>query len=406
MATIDDLSVLANVIMAARFVLRDSEPDEIPNKLQGAASGTGKRLPPPHQRAVLAHIEADETFRESVREHFEDSDFDDPLGLEYLADPASASPKVELAVAYGTVRDLEAAVDAEKARTVKAEHKLAETKTRAATAKKEAASKLSARSEADKRSRAGLEKSARESEARAESEAAASAGLGTELGAKEAEIAKLQSKIAKLNEKLAKRKGASSAPASMRKSRFASDPVEIARDLDSQERRLRTYREAHHDSQSKSAPTHPFAVPSGISSADAAAIDALIPQTPERVIIDGYNVSGVVNPEQFATREARDDVVNRAAKLVRETSAVVVVVFDAQESIDGTAMYTSADGVEVVFEGDTIADDTIAEMTHEVSDRCIVITNDRELHNRVRQVGCVPIFSSAFVSWTEHLNRS
>ena len=35
-----------------------------------------------------------------------------------------------------------------------------------------------------------------------------------------------------------------------------------------------------------------------------------------------------------------------------------------------------------------------------------VITNDREIHNRVRRSGCVSIFSTAFVSWTEHLNRS
>jgi predicted RNA-binding protein with PIN domain len=135
-------------------------------------------------------------------------------------------------------------------------------------------------------------------------------------------------------------------------------------------------------------------------------VDAMIEQGPDRVIIDGYNVSGLIAPDRFSTRAARDDVVHRAAKLVRETDAAIVVVFDAQRSTEGTSTFTSAEGVEVVFEGDTTADDTIAAMAHANSDRCIVITNDREIHNRVRRTGCVSIFSSAFVSWTEHLNRS
>ena len=168
---------------------------------------------------------------------------------------------------------------------------------------------------------------------------------------------------------------------------------------------MRTYRKAHLDDGVQTGDTAPIAVPPGLSPSDATVVDAVVRQVPDRVIIDGYNVSGLVDPEQFSTRAARDDVINRAAKLVRETDAAVIVVFDAQQSSEGTSAFTSAEGVEVVFEGDTIADDTIAAMVHAESDRCIVITNDREIHNRVRRTGCVSIFATAFVSWTEHLNR-
>ena len=169
---------------------------------------------------------------------------------------------------------------------------------------------------------------------------------------------------------------------------------------------MRTYRKAHLGSGVPPGDMAPIAVPHGLSPSDATVVDAVVRQVPDRVIIDGYNVSGLVHPEQFSTRAARDDVINRAAKLVRETEAEIIVVFDAQHSTEGTSTFTSAAGVEVVFEGDTSADDTIAVMVHAESDRCIVITNDREIHNRVRRDGCVSIFSTAFVSWTEHLNRS
>jgi hypothetical protein len=107
MAKIDDLSMLANVITAARSELMDRDPEDVPKKLSRAAAATGKRIPPPHQRAILAHIEADEGFRDAVREVFVESDIDDPLGLEYLTDPVAALPKVELAVATGHTEELQ-----------------------------------------------------------------------------------------------------------------------------------------------------------------------------------------------------------------------------------------------------------------------------------------------------------
>jgi predicted RNA-binding protein with PIN domain len=406
MAAMDDLAVLANVIAAARFELADRDPEDLPNKLSRAAAATGKRIPPPHQRAILAHLMADEGFRDAVREQFLASDFDDPVGLEYLTDPQAALPKVELAAAEGKVAALEVALEAETLKTTKADVKLAESRARLAKVQEESRQQLSEQTASNKRARAGLEKTARDAEDRADR---ADASLGfreAESNSKDAEIADLNAKILNLNEKFAKRNAAASSRSDTTRSEIVRDPIEIARLLDSQERKLRTYRKADHVYDVAETDLPALAVPKGLSSSDAEALDALITQGPQRVIIDGYNVAGLVDPQRFSTREARDDVVNRASKLVRETDAAVVVVFDARQSTDGTTTFTSPIGVEVVFEGDTIADDTIATMAREGAERCIVITNDREIHNRVQRTDCVSIFATAFVSWTEHLNRT
>jgi len=406
MGTIDNLSVLANVVAAARFELQDRDADEIPNKLSGAASSTGKRVPPPHQRAILSHIEADKSFRLAVHERFIDAAFDDPLGLAYLEDPTAARPSVDLEVAVRKHEALEAEIGAERARTAKIEASLAESRTRLDRAKQAADEELTARADADKRARSGLERAARDAEESAVQATTLADAIREELVVKDAVIAELEGRVTKLNEKLAKRKATPPLRSGATASTVGSDPVEIARDLDAQERRLRTYREAHVDDNSLDRRHPALAVPKGISSSDSTAIDAVIAQMPERMIIDGYNVAGLVSSGSFASRAARDDVINRAAKLVRDTNASVIVVFDAKHSTEGSTSYTSRTGVKVMFEGETIADDTIVGLAHGDADRCVVITNDREIHDRVRRSNCVSIFSTAFVSWTEHLNRS
>ena len=149
MATIDSLSVLANVVAAARLELQDRDADEIPKKLSGAASSTGRRVPPPHQRAILSHIEADESFRLAVHERFVDAAFDDPLGLAYLADPAAARPIVDLEVAVRRYEALEAEIDAERTRTAKVEASLVESRIRLDRVKQVADEELTARADAD-----------------------------------------------------------------------------------------------------------------------------------------------------------------------------------------------------------------------------------------------------------------
>ena len=142
MAATDDLTVLANVILAARSELLDRDPEDIPKKLSRAASATGRRIPPPYQRSILAHIEADDGFRDAVRDAFVAGDFDDPLGLEYLDDPIAAAPKVDLAVAVGVIAELRADLEAEKLKTEKVHEKLAVSLARYDSAQKGSSRKL------------------------------------------------------------------------------------------------------------------------------------------------------------------------------------------------------------------------------------------------------------------------
>lgn len=406
MAAIDDLSVLVNVIAAARAELSDRDPDDIPHKLTRAAAATGRRLPPPHRRAILAYIEGESGFRQDVRVRFIEAGFDDPLGLQYLTDPVSAGPMIELSVSRDALARMEVELEASLRRADKVEAKLTDSRARLKSAQHESSRKLAAKAEADKRARAGLEKAAVEAAKRAEHAAARAATLSAEAKVRDGEIVDLEARIVKLNEKRSKRMTDKLVRVDAARSAWVSDPIGIARDLDEHERRLRTFREVHREPGSPDKGRRDLFVPNGLSPSDAAALDAVVAQAPERVIVDGYNVSGLVNPGEFSTRDARDDVVKRASKLVRETDAAVVVVFDARQGSEGSTSFTSPIGVELVFEGDTTADDAIVAMVHADSDRCIVITNDREIHNRVRRDNCVAIFSTAFVSWSEHLNRS
>jgi predicted RNA-binding protein with PIN domain len=142
----------------------------------------------------------------------------------------------------------------------------------------------------------------------------------------------------------------------------------------------------------------------GISPESREAVDAVVVADADRIIIDGYNVAGAVLFEAFSSRAGREAAIARADMLKRATSASVTVVFDAA-NVKGDSRFTTDDGTRVLFEPEQSADDAIVFLVQETDDRCIVITNDRELQTRVGRPNCVAVFTTALIEWSEHLNE-
>jgi predicted RNA-binding protein with PIN domain len=174
--------------------------------------------------------------------------------------------------------------------------------------------------------------------------------------------------------------------------------------LDDLERKLHFYRESIVEVADAETSRNPLALPGGVSPESADALSALLSQKPDTVLIDGYNVVGAVSESLIGSRLGRDDVVARAEAVKRRVPETeVIVVFDAAQS-GGSGGFRSGWGVLVEFEPKTTADDAIVELVHGGIDQCVVITNDRELQDRSARPGCVVVFSTALISWTEHLN--
>lgn len=409
MAAGDDLKVLAQVIRVARDELADRERDEIPNRLRPAAKGTGKRLPTPHQRAIIDYLTSDEPFRSAVKDRWDESGFDDEVGGQFLEDPDQAATAISLSVASIDLDRVVAERDGALVTANDLAAQLAESKARLDKERGEQKAALGRLAASDKRSREGLERAAevvRERLRDAELQIAAlTAGLEQAEAANEA----LSLTLDRLAERATKREPASLprrfASRAQMASRLPSDPAELGSFLDAMEKQMRPYREPELRSKVSVGDLEELSIPGGISPDSAEAVAAAIEQGPDRFLIDGYNVAGAVRSNEFSTRAGRDAAVARADMLKRATSAGVTIVFDAS-GVKGEDRFMSNHGVEVVFEPERSADDAIVSLVAAQGDRCVVITDDRELQSRATRPNCLVLYTKALVAWSEHLNDS
>jgi hypothetical protein len=176
-----------------------------------------------------------------------------------------------------------------------------------------------------------------------------------------------------------------------------SDPLELAIWLDTLERNVRPFAERGTAAGSE-ALVEPLRVGPGVAPDSGSVLASLIAQRPRRFLLDGYNISGEIYADGFATRSARDDVVHRAGRLARSTQADVYVIFDGPDD-EGRKGFRSSGGVIVRFSRGDKADDVIAALVASDPEGTVVITNDRDLRGRCTIEGCIPIWSTAFLEW-------
>ncbi|KAA3638577.1 MAG: hypothetical protein DWP92_05905 [Armatimonadetes bacterium] len=406
MAKNDDLAVLQPLIRAVREELADRDADAIPNKLRKAASATGKHLPTPYQRAIIDHLIADDDFRSAVAQRWAGLDATNEIVDAFLADPSAAAPLIAVSAMEIRIDEVGAERDAARAEVSDLEQKLREAKARLADANREAKAALVAQAESDRRSRRGLEQAANKARAERDTIASEMDRMQSVMDDLTASNEQLQQSLSKASERDARRMQPSDRRTPSESGVTVSlpnDPMELAALLDRIERKLRPYRSPHTGDLHHDESAQPLRMPFGIAPDTAAGLVAMLDQEPDRSRIDSDNVAGAGLLDRFSSRAGRDAALGRADMVKRATQGAVTVVFDAAQA-QGRGGFETDHGVVVEFEPESSADDTIVRLVHSLDDRCVVVTNDRELQLRVARDNCVVVYTTALIAWSEHLN--
>ena len=404
MASADRIRTLGTVVRLARAELASRKPDDIPHKLRPVARATGKGLPAPLARTLIGFIEKDDTFRAAVRERFESDGNDDTVARYFLEDPMRADEIVGLAAASGSLDVLKAGLESEQRKVAQAEARLATAHERMERARAEHAAELAAVSDAAKRSRESLEKQLDAARADVDKASVEIESLSDDMAILTSEVEDLRARLSRRDARESRRLQGVPPAVDRTTSVVPSDSVDIAVMLDDLVRKLRYYRTPDHRRSTHETASPDVSIPLGLSPESAAALGAVLTQGPGLMLLDGYNIAGGVSEGLVGIRQGRDAVIRRAESVKRASpSTDVVVIFDASGA-SGRGDFVTETGVRAVFEPLTSADDAIVAMVRRAPPGCVVITNDRELQNRVATHGAVVLFSTALLAWSEHLN--
>ena len=393
--------MLRSVVAAAREELADRDSDDVPMRLRKVAASSARSLPPPLERALVDALIVDEAFRMAVAGRWNAVGGGDAVSELFLEDPERAAPILE-AMAAGSLLETERArVGTLTERVHELERKLAEAKSRTGAARDKARADIAALKEANRVARSNNTDSAATSRRMAEAEATEHRHTEAERDRLVVEVGELRRTVERLTERARKRIDGGRGPLDpIRQGPLpnpGTDATTIGRHLDALERAVRPYRPAV-DVTVTPDPEGPFTLPGGIAPDTAQAVTAVLAAGVDVIVLDGYNLAGVLGVEQFATSEGRAIVGNVATGLARSSSARVIVLFDAV-GVDGRQAVRTDLGVEVVFAQDRSADEEIVDLVRNTPGRCVVVTNDRELRDRCGVLGAVALWSDAVASW-------
>ncbi|GMQ93111.1 MAG: hypothetical protein BMS9Abin12_0588 [Acidimicrobiia bacterium] len=392
------LDFLLPVIESTRRELADMEPDDIPAGLRKVAKSSARSLPPPFARSVVQELIDNEPLRDATRVRLESLVSIDADLVTFLDDPV-----VGLETIAGRVhRENELAADND---LVSANQQIAILNDQLAEAKRRLADTRSEHTRELRETRKSLSDGQKRIKARngelreiVEVQRSEIRSLTEKVAGLHSDVSEIGTRLEAATVRVRRRSEANiSNGRALRADTTPADPLEFARWLDVIERNARPFR-ARSGVEHVPAESLPLRVPPGVAPDSGPALASLIEQSPTRIVIDGYNVAGAIHGERFSTRDARDDVVGRAGRLARSTTAEILVVFDGPDA-DGSTGFQSTAGVSVRFSRGDEADDVIADLVRTERGRTIVITNDRELRDRCTIEGCVPVWATAFVEW-------
>lgn len=397
----DARRLLRSVIAAAREELADRDSDDVPVRLRKVAASSARSLPPPLEKALVDSLIVDEPFRTAVAGRWSAIDDGDAVSGLFLEDPERASPVLE-AMAAGSLLETERArVGALTERVQDLERKLAEAKARTGALRDKARADIAALKAVNRAARSSTTEEVTASRRVAEAAAAEHRHTEAERDRLAGEVRELQRTVERLTERARRRSDGASSPVDRtRQGTLANpgtDPTVIARHLDALERSVRPYRPAV-DMTMATDPERTFMLPGGIAPDTAEAVDAVLGAPVDVIVLDGYNLAGVLGVEQFASSEGRAVVGTIATGLARSSTAGVMVIFDAVGVVGRQAVRSDL-GVEVVFTQDRSADEEIVELVRTARGRWVVVTNDRELRDRCAHHGAVVLWSDAVASW-------
>lgn len=395
-----DASLLAPAIEAARKVLSDLEVADTPASLRKIKASSARRLPPPLIKSLLAGLDGDDQFRGKVQEA---QDWDvaavDPLFMAsslYIVRPEGWSGDLDQLLAA----HLEAADEADretltkKVRSLevdlsKARQKAKLVRSNAQQEIKELSAQLrQARSERSASSQADLR------EARPWVERVQQ--LTQALEDAQAELVAATNREKRLRADLRKnRQSTVSDAGTPRKVWGSREAKEMARLIDQLAISARPDAVAELKPQGNS--LEAFALPPGIAPDTPAAVDWLLNrEAATTLVVDGYNVTFLVDGQSFSSSEARQDLITRLGRLKHSARGPlrIVAVFDSQH---GPIVPVLGSTVEVSFV--EFADDEVRRLAGATDGSVVVVSTDREVQDGSREAGAIVLWSEALTRW-------
>jgi predicted RNA-binding protein with PIN domain len=402
--------LLQPAIKAARKAFRDLDPDEVPAVLRRIAAQSGRRLPPPLARKLAERLDEDEWLREKTAEAGTDLDPDSPdparaVSALFLLRPEGWEDRAREAAEHRATGAQQALAQTLKRTIADLEHQLEAAREKAKAAQQRAqAAEIDAERKAQA-ARGGIEV------ARAEERAAVD-GLRRDHDALLERYQRLVDdleeagdRITSLRDELlrARRAGRDAAQSTGPQMWATRDPVDIARMLDEIVEAVRPdavvvgTQEAVEDAPA-------FALPVGVSPDQREAMAWLMAhEEPYSLVVDGYNVTFLLDEDGFTEMAARDRLNEGLARFRRAATAPVqvIVVYDSAQS-GGVTSTKGPGGIEIRFtEAGHTADEEILATALQTPARLAVVSTDRRVREGAEESGALGLWSQALVAWLE-----
>lgn len=375
------LDAFTPIVEAARAVLRDLDPDQVPAKLRRIKAASGARLSPPQVRKLLEAVAEMVWLRDRVREKLTDepamltvidAGFSGALAGSDLVE-ASLRPPYEDTVRR--LRDETASLRTEVKRIKR------EGRRRMEGLRREHAAELA---------RATRSSTEVPNDIEAELRALVDE-LTQQLERAEEQRADLERRLAESNELrqhftekyLTSRRRPQETSGG---SRVPTDPVELAKELDHLAAAIGRPSDVG-EGETASDSLESAGLPPGVKPDSPEAFDWALFDAPGTVVVDGYNVG-------FALSEERDpeQARRRVAALFSAATTRVLVIYDGDEALDPGVESRAS----VRFAPGS-ADDAIVQVVGGSDGPMTVVTSDRGLIERVPEATWV--MSEAAVDW-------
>jgi len=401
------LEMFGPAIDAARATLRQLDADEIPAPLVRISRQTGRSLAPPMARRVIEEINDNEWFRARIVDDWD------------TADPESGLPTLAASALFvlrpdgweARLAELRAAgeqrmAEREVRRVAKRVGELEEELT-ACRRKAKRAQRVAELAMAEAEHRLTAARSATRSDRSGEAEEIASlnrerSGLQAQIESVTAELAETKERLTAVRRELLRERRADRPPERPPARSLWSelDPIDRARLLD--EVVLAFAPDTIVDEPALPFTDSTLSLPTGVAPDSREAIEWLMSlERPITLLVDGYNVTYLLDAPAFASATVRHRLNGELARFRRGAAARhrVVVVYDSDQT-GGITTETGAGGIEVRFttEGH-LADDEILTLATELGGTAVVISTDRRVREGSEHVGALGLWGQALAGW-------
>lgn len=375
-------------VAAARAVLADLDPKEVPARLRRLSASTARRLPPPMEKVLVGALDEMEWLRDKIE----------------LADDADDASVLFVNRPEGWVEELEQLTEAvQEERDVR---KLAEASAELSRVSserdvaRERGKKLSAELEATKVDLKAVraELSSRSAPTVIPDNAAEKrvSELEAELADLRGDLGSLEARLERTRADLLKARRAVPPSVSSESRGIGTDAAGLARAADALAQAARA-EVAVADAVSPSSVQRDevtMVVPVGVSPDSEEVVDTILARVdPTWLIVDGYNLSFHINPDGFTGTEGRKRVTDAMYGLqhraVGKLKITVVWDSDQQNVLDDAS-------VEAVFVAD--ADEEVRRLSKLGEGPTVVVSSDKEVQDGVGK-GVLVVWSEAVAGW-------